>query len=59
MSYQQVQVGDVVEYDGDEWYVVHGPAMGTRGALFELSKVPPNLQGVPESELRLVRKAPR
>jgi len=59
VSYQQIQVGDVVEYEGEEWYVVGGPVMGTRGPLFELSKVPPNLESIPGSELRLVRKGSR
>ncbi len=59
VSHQQIQVGDVVEYEGEEWYVVRGPVMRTRGALFELSKVPPSLHGVAERELRLVRKGSR
>lgn len=45
--HQRVQVGDFVEYQGEEWYVVHGPIMSTQGSLFELSKAPPNKQGVP------------
>jgi len=46
------KIGDKVEYKGEIYYIVHGPVMGTQGSLYELSKVPPPVQGVWEHELR-------
>jgi hypothetical protein len=47
-----IRRGDPVIYNGDVYWVVDGPTMSTRGAIFSISLVPPPIQGVPESELQ-------
>ena len=49
MAYRR---GDPVIYRGKKYYVIGGPIMGTRGSLYEISEMPPPIQGVPESELQ-------
>ena len=44
--------GDPVIYKGKKYYVVGGPIMSTQGALYEISEVPPPIQGVAESDLQ-------
>ena len=44
--------GQAVIYHGERYYIVGGPIMGTQGAIYELSKVPPPIQGVLEHEIQ-------
>jgi len=44
--------GQAVIYQGERYYITGGPVMGTRGSIYEISTVPPPIQGVVESELR-------
>jgi hypothetical protein len=47
--------GQAVIYEGERYYITRGPIMGTEGAIYEISKVPPPIQGVLESELQPAR----
>lgn len=33
--------GDAVIYNGNTYYIVEGPIMGTQGAIYHISAVPP------------------
>jgi hypothetical protein len=47
------RVGDAVLYDGEVYYIIEGPIMGTQGSIYRISKVPPPIT-VLDHELRPV-----
>ncbi len=49
-----MRVGQKVRYQGEEYYIVDGPLLSTHGPLYNLSTIPPSVQGVPESELEVI-----
>ena len=49
------QVGQAVIYNGQRYYVVQGPVMGTQGSIYHISEVPPPIR-VLEAELKPVER---
>ncbi len=53
------RAGDRVLYMGHVYYITQGPIMSTQGSIYSLSIVPPDIDGVLESELQPAPPEPK